>query len=608
MGNLRNRTRKTSRKRKATSSFENIHKDEGKKQRNEAEAEPPTVAETTPSQGGEQPRPSNSEACSSTPLSRSSKKINKENENYYCEKENEDCGENSGFVLIDFAILSDVFSSLCCPVCKSLNLRLMELTGKRRGFAVTFCLICQGCAWEKEFVSSNSVTDKTKRSMEVNVRMIMAFRNIGCGLEAMNTYSMIMNMHKPMTQKNYNSLIDNLHVAYLEEAETCMKEAVEEVKEQSGSIDFTASFDGTWQKPGHASLNGVVTAVSNESGKVLDFEVKSKYCKACEKKNDFNKDSLAYLQWQIRHESRCSMNHKGSSGSMEVEGLQDIFKRSMEKYGIRYTTFIGDGYSSSFSTISKEKPYGADIEISKKECIGHVQKRLGTRLRKLKSSCGKKKLKDGKGIGGKGRLTEKMINKMQNYYGLAIRHNKNNLQGMMNDIKAGLYHLASSDSHPQHNLCPVGKQSWCTWQKNKADGKTGYKHKSYLPSAIVDVVLPIYDDLSDKSLLTSCLDSFTQNPNESLNKLIWARCPKKIYQGRKVVELCTASAATHFNDGASSIARVLQRFHICPGKQTNFAIQACDRKRITFAERKASYKEKNRRKKLRAIKKGFVGP
>eukprot|EP00795_Rhopilema_esculentum_P016151 gene16151-7517_t len=350
MGNLRNRTRKTSRKRKATSSFENIHKDEGKKQRNEAEAEPPTVAETTPSQGGEQPRPSNSEACSSTPLSRSSKKINKENENYYCEKENEDCGENSGFVLIDFAILSDVFSSLCCPVCKSLNLRLMELTGKRRGFAVTFCLICQGCAWEKEFVSSNSVTDKTKRSMEVNVRMIMAFRNIGCGLEAMNTYSMIMNMHKPMTQKNYNSLIDNLHVAYLEEAETCMKEAVEEVKEQSGSIDFTAR-----------------------------------------------------------------------------------------------------------------------------------------------------------------------------------------------------------------------KQSWCTWQKNKADGKTGYKHKSYLPSAIVDVVLPIYDDLSDKSLLTSCLDSFTQNPNESLNKLIWARCPKKIYQGRKVVELCTASAATHFNDGASSIARVLQRFHICPG-------------------------------------------
>ena len=34
-----------------------------------------------------------------------------------------------------------------------------------------------------------------------------------------------------------------------------------------------------------------------------------------------------------------------------------------------------------------------------------------------------KKLNDGKGILGKGRLTDKIINKMQNYCGMAVRQN-----------------------------------------------------------------------------------------------------------------------------------------------------------------------------------------
>ena len=50
-----------------------------------------------------------------------------------------------------------------------------------------------------------------------------------------------------------------------------------------------------------------------------------------------------------------------------------------------------------------------------KECVGHIQKRVGTALRKLK--------KENKGIGGNGKLTDAMFNKLQNYYGIAIRSN-----------------------------------------------------------------------------------------------------------------------------------------------------------------------------------------
>ena len=160
------------------------------------------------------------------------------------------------------------------------------------------------------------------------MRMVLGFRNIGCGFEAMTSFSMIMNMRQPMTRHSYVLSIDNIHSAYLEEAEASMKEAVEEVKSQTGATEFTACFDGLWQKPGFSSLNGVVSAISNFSGKVLDCEVKSTYRKACERKSYLHEESLVHLQWQITHKASCSINYQCSSGAMEVDGLRDIFQRS----------------------------------------------------------------------------------------------------------------------------------------------------------------------------------------------------------------------------------------------------------------------------------------
>jgi len=59
-------------------------------------------------------------------------------------------------------------------------------------------------------------------------------------------------------------------------------------------------------------------------------------------------------------------------------------------------------------------------------CTGHVQKRVGNRLRKLK--------KNVKGLSGKGKLTESMIDRMQNYYGIAIRGSKGDIVNMKKSI------------------------------------------------------------------------------------------------------------------------------------------------------------------------------
>ena len=63
-------------------------------------------------------------------------------------------------------------------------------------------------------------------------------------------------------------------------------------------------------------------------------------------------------------------------------------------------------------------------QVQKLDCIGHVQKRMGTHLRELRKK--EKKLKDGKSVkGSKHRLTDKAIDKLHCYYGNAIRANVN---------------------------------------------------------------------------------------------------------------------------------------------------------------------------------------
>ncbi|GFT53314.1 hypothetical protein TNCV_4234041 [Trichonephila clavipes] len=68
-----------------------------------------------------------------------------------------------------------------------------------------------------------------------------------------------------------------------------------------------------------------------------------------------------------------------------------------------------------FRLLLKKKPYGDSVPIEKIECVGHVQKRMGSGLRKLKALWGEKKLSDGKTIGGKGRLTDAIISKLRTF-------------------------------------------------------------------------------------------------------------------------------------------------------------------------------------------------
>ena len=175
---------------------------------------------------------------------------------------------------------------------------------------------------------------------------------------------------------------------------------------------------------------------------------------------------------------------------------------------------MGDGDSSSFGRVrdAMEKQYGRDYVVQKEERVGHVQKRVDTGLRKYKNNMKGQKLFDGKGVKGRGRLTDIMMDKMQNYYGKAIRENKENkgnLQGTKDGIKAAQHYTITSGSMPlekQHQYCPKDKNSWCRFWKDKLNGTSTYDESKRYLAVFMEELDPIFTRLSSDDLFSRCLN------------------------------------------------------------------------------------------------------
>ena len=198
-------------------------------------------------------------------------------------------------------------------------------------------------------------------------------------------------------------------------------------------------------------------------------------------------------------------------GKLEVDGLIEMFRRSLENLSVKFLYYVGDGDSKTYTDIIKAAPY-EETKVTKKECSGHVQKRIATRLRACKTK---------HGLGGKGKLTGKLIDQLSVYFGKAIRDNCDSVEKMQNAIWATFYHKSSTDKKPQHHKCPPGADSWCKYQQPKAEKKLkSFKHDyTALPEEVVDAIKPIYESLTNEELLQRCIGGFTQNSNESYNQI-----------------------------------------------------------------------------------------
>ena len=116
----------------------------------------------------------------------------------------------------------------------------------------------------------------------------MAFREIGRGREAMETFTSVMNMPPPIQNTSFNIIVDSLHQSYetisnqskynvAKEVRKCIKEDV--LKDDI--IDCSFSIDGTWQKRGYSSLNDEVVVACINRNLTYQLQFLSRYLCDC---------------------------------------------------------------------------------------------------------------------------------------------------------------------------------------------------------------------------------------------------------------------------------------------------------------------------------------
>ena len=149
------------------------------------------------------------------------------------------------------------------------------------------------------------------------------------------------------------------------------------------------------------------------------------------------------------------------------------------------------------------------------------------------------KLCDGKVIEGKGRLNDKTIeiDKIQNYFGEAIRNNVENTESKENNIWAIFKPMIQDNSQlldEQYSLCP--KDSWCIYWSYREK----HNDQKHLKLVFIEVMKPLFINLSKNELLNRCLQGLTQNQNEAINGLLWSKCPKTKFCGKVKVLLAVS--------------------------------------------------------------------
>jgi putative NIF3 family GTP cyclohydrolase 1 type 2 len=443
--------------------------------------------------------------------------------------------------------------------------------------------------------------------MEVNRQAVSASIQCGFGAKKLNSFSEYMNM-PGMSSRTFKTHADELQKARAEMKDQAVALAVQAVQEAHRQVNpnfngnIAVSFDGTWHTRGHSSKTGVACVIDLLTGVCIDWHVMSKFCQKCEKEGAKMKavGQMAYNQWWNDHQEDCSKNFEGSSGMMEVDGALELWKRSEETHGLRYTTLLSDGDCKTYSVLQKQKPYGENVKIEKEECVNHVAKRLGTALRSLVTDNRKK----GVTLGGRGhgKLTQMAMKKLQCYYTKAIRSHKT-VQSMSTAVWASLLHCASTDDDPKHESCPVGISSWCFYNRALARGQQPPRHQGNLTTPISRAVFsklePVYRRLADPELLKRCTRGKTQNANESLHGVIWSKCSKSVFASREKVEMATLLAVGEFNMGSVASHNMMAAQGLTVGNNTKRLGLNRDMARMSQSQRRQDGLRQRRREKVR---------
>ena len=90
-----------------------------------------------------------------------------------------------------------------------------------------------------------------------------------------------------------------------------------------------------------------------------------------------------------------------------------------------------------------------------------------------------------------------------------------------------LYHYMEQANH---EYCPKGKNSWCSFNRGETTEENTHKPiKDPIPQAVVEIIKPLFERLGSPSFSAAVENCRTQNVNESFHHLVWQLAPKDTF-------------------------------------------------------------------------------
>ncbi|CAN8008685.1 unnamed protein product [Ixodes pacificus] len=192
----------------------------------------------------------------------------------------------SSTVVCDISALTVLVSGAACPMCRTSTLAVREPAEKRKGLSPFLELHCANSECPASVLSAvhtssrvvpGELADGASRSRDyqsgssrdsfaVNIKVVMAALAIGIGHEQLSRFCAVLGLPVPLHHKNFAAIGKKVHVAAMKAVAENMEKARVLTKEMVGDSDVAVMFDGTWQKRGHKSHNGVGAALSVDTG------------------------------------------------------------------------------------------------------------------------------------------------------------------------------------------------------------------------------------------------------------------------------------------------------------------------------------------------------
>ncbi len=231
------------------------------------------------------------------------------------------------------------------------HITLNEDYSKRWGLSSSLfveCSKCKKCTFFRSSVCDQEKND-SRQGNDINRRMAFAATETGLTKQGIETLCEILNMPGPPDDmdshyeellKSHRTVLDRMcFESRAKLRQFLLEEKGLSIDDAKTILDATVCFDGTWSKCGFMAKNGIGFVISPDTGEVLDYCIRSKYCNKCKYSEKANCTD-------------CRKNYTGSSPGMERDCAKELWENSKHNgANLRYTGMVTDGDSKAFSDI-----------------------------------------------------------------------------------------------------------------------------------------------------------------------------------------------------------------------------------------------------------------